>query len=493
MHTLAALIFVAALAAQTAPKVTTPKEALGFNLGDDYQVANYTQLEAYWKKLASESDRMKLVDIGPTAEGRRQYMAIITSPENMKQPRSLQGHLAPAGAGRGAHGRPGPRAGPRGQSGGVDRWRAARQRDGGLAAAHGDGLPDGEPHRSGNHAFSERRDPAVRAGQPGRPGAGRQLVHARIGETGRAAEGPAQAHHERPAAALRQVHRPRRQPRLLHVQHAGDHQHEPPAFPGVVSADHVQPPPDRTRRRGDFHAAVPRSVQLQLRSADSAGNRAGGHRHAQPAGGGRQGRQRHAQRRQLLHLVERRPAHHHLLPQHDRHPHRDHRQSHAHDHPGGARRSSCRKGDWPMPVVPATVALPAIHRVRDHQQPGHPRPGVALSRDLPVQHLAHGNEFDREGQQGLLDGHAQAHCRRWKRRRGGGSERPHGSHGALQHRPARSQNARSARLHHSVGPGGFRHRHRVRQRSAQDRHHGPAEPLPRFKWPARATRPARTW
>src|SRR5664280_1121141 len=84
MHALAALIFVAALAAQTAPKVTTPKEAVGFNLGDDYQVANYSQLEAWWKKLAAESDRMKLVDIGPTAEGRRQYMAILTSPENLK-------------------------------------------------------------------------------------------------------------------------------------------------------------------------------------------------------------------------------------------------------------------------------------------------------------------------------------------------------------------------------------------------------------------------
>src|SRR5215475_7426980 len=72
------------LAAQTAPKVTSPKEALGFNLGDDYMVANYTQLEAYWKKLASESDRMKLVDIGPTAEGRRQYMAIISSPANIR-------------------------------------------------------------------------------------------------------------------------------------------------------------------------------------------------------------------------------------------------------------------------------------------------------------------------------------------------------------------------------------------------------------------------
>src|SRR5215467_7196906 len=73
------------LCAQVNAKITTPKEALGFNLGDDYMVANYTQLEAYWKKLASESDRMKLVDIGPTSEGRRQYMAVITSPENLKK------------------------------------------------------------------------------------------------------------------------------------------------------------------------------------------------------------------------------------------------------------------------------------------------------------------------------------------------------------------------------------------------------------------------
>jgi Zinc carboxypeptidase len=77
-----ALVFAGTAAAAT--PVTSPREALGFNLGDDYQVANYTQLETYWKKLAAESDRMKLVDIGATAEGRRQYMAIVSSPENLR-------------------------------------------------------------------------------------------------------------------------------------------------------------------------------------------------------------------------------------------------------------------------------------------------------------------------------------------------------------------------------------------------------------------------
>jgi len=65
--------------------ITPPKEVLGFNPGDDYQLANYTQLEKYWKKIASESDRIKLEDIGLTAEGRHQYMAVITSAENQKK------------------------------------------------------------------------------------------------------------------------------------------------------------------------------------------------------------------------------------------------------------------------------------------------------------------------------------------------------------------------------------------------------------------------
>ena len=35
-----------------------------------------------WHRLAAESDRMALVDIGPTAEDRTQWMAVVTSPAN---------------------------------------------------------------------------------------------------------------------------------------------------------------------------------------------------------------------------------------------------------------------------------------------------------------------------------------------------------------------------------------------------------------------------
>ena len=66
-------------------KLTSPKDHFGFNIGDDYQLANYTQYEAYIKKLDQESDRMKVVEMGKSAEGRTMYLAIITSPENHKK------------------------------------------------------------------------------------------------------------------------------------------------------------------------------------------------------------------------------------------------------------------------------------------------------------------------------------------------------------------------------------------------------------------------
>jgi hypothetical protein len=67
-----------------APRVTSPKEEFGHNFGDDYFLANYKQLAAYWQKLDRESDRMTLQSIGKTAEGRDHLMAIVTSPENHK-------------------------------------------------------------------------------------------------------------------------------------------------------------------------------------------------------------------------------------------------------------------------------------------------------------------------------------------------------------------------------------------------------------------------
>src|SRR5688572_8437565 len=65
-------------------KITSPKEHFGFAIGDDYHLATYTQTEAYFKKLAAESNRVRLVDMGKTEEGRTQWMVLVSAPENLK-------------------------------------------------------------------------------------------------------------------------------------------------------------------------------------------------------------------------------------------------------------------------------------------------------------------------------------------------------------------------------------------------------------------------
>ena len=78
------LLLLCGLHAAQAQRVISPKAHFGFDIGDDYMLANYTQTEAYFKKVAAQSDRMILQDAGLTAEGRQQYLMIISSPENLK-------------------------------------------------------------------------------------------------------------------------------------------------------------------------------------------------------------------------------------------------------------------------------------------------------------------------------------------------------------------------------------------------------------------------
>ncbi len=82
----AAIVLATALpfAAIAQGKLTTPKQFFGHEIGEDYWLPNYTQFAKYWETLAKESDRMVLDTIGLTAEGRPQLMAIVSSPENLK-------------------------------------------------------------------------------------------------------------------------------------------------------------------------------------------------------------------------------------------------------------------------------------------------------------------------------------------------------------------------------------------------------------------------
>jgi hypothetical protein len=81
-------------------RLTPPEAHFGHPIGADYVLPDYRQLSDYWRRLAAESDRMRLVDIGRTAEGRTQYMAIVTSPDNHRRLQRLREVSATLAAGR---------------------------------------------------------------------------------------------------------------------------------------------------------------------------------------------------------------------------------------------------------------------------------------------------------------------------------------------------------------------------------------------------------
>ena len=186
-------------------------------------------------------------------------MAIITSPENHKK-LALQRDYPQARAGRGSDRRGGARARGGRQGGGLDRRRTARHRSPRRAAVDGDGLSAGEPHRRRDDAFPERHSSSWRCTLTRRHGA-RVAV-------GTCARTTREAVDDGTAPALSEVHRSRQQPRLLHVHPGRDHRTSTAScIREWLSANRLQPSSDRAGRDDHVRAAVPRSVQLQFRSA----------------------------------------------------------------------------------------------------------------------------------------------------------------------------------------------------------------------------------
>ena len=81
--TAAALAGVAAEAQTPASLVPTPASIIGFEPCSDNTLATYEQIAEYFRVLDASSDRIRLVDIGRTSEGRTQLMAIISSEANL--------------------------------------------------------------------------------------------------------------------------------------------------------------------------------------------------------------------------------------------------------------------------------------------------------------------------------------------------------------------------------------------------------------------------
>jgi len=65
------------------PRVTPPAEALGFEPGADYHLATYEQAIGYFERLARESPRIRVLDMGVTGMGRPMKYAVVSSEANL--------------------------------------------------------------------------------------------------------------------------------------------------------------------------------------------------------------------------------------------------------------------------------------------------------------------------------------------------------------------------------------------------------------------------
>ena len=65
---------------------------------DDYALVNYTQYVDYLRRLEGESDRLTVVDIGPTAEGRAEYTLATVKKRNRLAEVSINETIDEAGS-----------------------------------------------------------------------------------------------------------------------------------------------------------------------------------------------------------------------------------------------------------------------------------------------------------------------------------------------------------------------------------------------------------
>lgn len=64
--------------------IKSPEEFLGFRVGADYKIAPYETIQKYFGHLSENSDRLIYKEIGKSTLGREMFMAIISTPENLK-------------------------------------------------------------------------------------------------------------------------------------------------------------------------------------------------------------------------------------------------------------------------------------------------------------------------------------------------------------------------------------------------------------------------
>lgn len=76
----------------TAEEVTTPEEHLGRPVGVDFQLADWGEVESYFRKLGRQSPNVITEKVGTTTEGRDFLLATISSAENLANLDTIRQH-----------------------------------------------------------------------------------------------------------------------------------------------------------------------------------------------------------------------------------------------------------------------------------------------------------------------------------------------------------------------------------------------------------------
>ena len=83
------LVLVTPLA-KAQQKVTSPEDFFGFQLGSDRNIARWDKIVEYYYLLEKESDKLKVINMGPSTEGNPFLVVIISSSDNLSNLDQLQ-------------------------------------------------------------------------------------------------------------------------------------------------------------------------------------------------------------------------------------------------------------------------------------------------------------------------------------------------------------------------------------------------------------------
>lgn len=69
--------------AEAQQEITSPEKFFGFQLGSDRNIARWDKIIDYYYLIEKESDKLKVIDMGPSTEGNPFLVVIISSAENL--------------------------------------------------------------------------------------------------------------------------------------------------------------------------------------------------------------------------------------------------------------------------------------------------------------------------------------------------------------------------------------------------------------------------